>query len=40
MAPEVAEQLVIDGLDPDFLGDIAVFSGIESRDLLNFAGID
>jgi putative toxin-antitoxin system antitoxin component (TIGR02293 family) len=40
MAPEVAEHLVADGLDPDFLGDIAGFSGLESRDVLDFAGID
>ena len=40
MAPEVAERLVIEGLDPDFLGDIAAFSGLESRDVLDFAGID
>ena len=40
MAPEVAEHLVADGLDPDFLGDIAGFSGLDSRDVLDFAGID
>ena len=40
MAPEVAEHLAIDGLDPDFLGDIAGFSGLDSRDVLDFAGID
>ncbi len=40
MAPEVAEHLVAGGLDPDFLGDIAGFSGLESRDVLDFAGID
>lgn len=40
MAPEVAENLAIDGLDPDFLGDIAGFSGLEARDVLDFAGID
>jgi putative toxin-antitoxin system antitoxin component (TIGR02293 family) len=40
MAPEVAEHLVSGGLDPDFLGDIAGFSGLESRDVLDFAGID
>jgi len=40
MAPEFAEHLAIDGLDPDFLGDIAGFSGLESRDVLDFAGID
>jgi putative toxin-antitoxin system antitoxin component (TIGR02293 family) len=40
MAPEVAENLVMNGLGPDFLGHLAVFSGLESRDLLDFAGID
>jgi putative toxin-antitoxin system antitoxin component (TIGR02293 family) len=40
MAPDVAEHMVADGLDPDFLGDIAGFSGLESRDVLDFAGID
>jgi len=40
MAPEVAEHLAIDGLYPDFLGDIAGFSGLEPRDVLDFAGID
>jgi putative toxin-antitoxin system antitoxin component (TIGR02293 family) len=40
MAPEVAEHLVADGLDPDFLGDIAGLSGLDSRDVLDFAGID
>ena len=33
-------HLVADGLDPDFLGDIAGFSGLDSRDVLDFAGID
>lgn len=40
LAPDVAEHLAIDGLDPDFLGDIAGFSGLDSRDVLDFAGID
>lgn len=40
MAHEVAEHLVADGLDPDFLGDIAGLSGLDSRDVLDFAGID
>jgi putative toxin-antitoxin system antitoxin component (TIGR02293 family) len=40
MEPDVAEHLAIDGLDPDFLGDIAGFSGLDSRDVLDFAGID
>ena len=40
MASEAAEHLVADGLDPDFLGDIAGLSGLDSRDVLDFAGID
>ena len=40
MAPDVAEHPVIHGLDPDFLGGIAGFSGLESSDVLDFAGID
>lgn len=40
MAPDVAEHLAIDGLDPDFLGNIAGFSGLDARDVLDFAGID
>ena len=40
MAPDVAEHLVADGLDPDFLGEIAGLSGLDSRDVLDFAGID
>lgn len=40
MAPDVAEHLVVAGLHPDFLGDFAVFSGLEPRDVLDFAGID
>jgi putative toxin-antitoxin system antitoxin component (TIGR02293 family) len=40
MAPEVAEHLVVEGLDPDFLGEFAAISGLESRDVLDFAGID
>ncbi len=40
MAPDVAEHLAIDGLDPGFLGDIAGFSGLDSRDVQDFAGID
>lgn len=40
MVSEVAEHLVVDGLDPDFLGDFAAFSGLDSRDVLDFAGID
>lgn len=40
MAPEVAEHLVAEGLDPDFLSDLAAASGLESRDVLDFVGID
>lgn len=40
MAAEVAEHLVAEGLDPDFLGDLATASGLEPRDVLEFAGID
>ena len=40
MAPEVAEHLVADGLDPDFLNDLATASGLEPREVLDFAGID
>lgn len=40
MAPDVAEHLVVEGLDPDFLGEFAAISGLESRDVLDFAGID
>ena len=40
MAPEVAEHMVVDGLDPDFLVALAAYSGLESRDVLDFAGID
>lgn len=40
MAPEVAEHLVVVGLDPEFLGQFAAISGLESRDVLDFAGID
>lgn len=40
MAHDVAEQLVSAGLDPDFLGELAALSGLESRDVLDFAGID
>jgi putative toxin-antitoxin system antitoxin component (TIGR02293 family) len=40
MAPDVAEHLAVDGLDPDFLGDLAACSGLDPRDLLDFAGID
>ena len=40
MAHDVAEQLISAGLDPDFLGELAALSGLEPRDLLDFAGID
>ena len=40
MAHDVAEHLVSTGLDPDFLGEFAALSGLESRDVLDFAGID
>ena len=40
MAHDVAEHLVGAGLDPDFLGEFAAISGLESRDVLDFAGID
>ena len=40
MAHDVAEHLVLSGLDPDFLGEFAAMSGLESRDVLDFAGID
>ncbi len=40
MAPDVAERLVVEGLDPDFLGELAAISGLEPRDVLDFAGID
>jgi putative toxin-antitoxin system antitoxin component (TIGR02293 family) len=40
MAPEVAEHLVAEGLDTDFLGNVAAFSGLDTRDVLGFAGID
>lgn len=40
MAPSVAEHLVADGLDPGYLNHLAAASGLEPRDLLEFAGID
>ena len=40
MAPEVAEHLVAGGLNPDFLNDLATASGLPTRDVLEFAGID
>lgn len=40
MVPEVAEQLVSSGIDPDFLGEFAALSGLEAREVLDFAGID
>ena len=40
LVPEVAEQLVSSGIAPDFLGEFAALSGLEARDVLDFAGID
>ncbi len=40
MTPAVAERLVADGLDPGYLNDLAAASGLEPRDLFEFAGID
>lgn len=40
MVPEVAEQLASSGIDPDYLGEFAALSGLEARDVLDFAGID
>jgi len=40
MEHDVAEYLVGTGLDPDFLAELATLSGLESRDVLDFAGID
>jgi putative toxin-antitoxin system antitoxin component (TIGR02293 family) len=40
MVPEVAEHLVAEGMDPDFLVEFAAISGLEPRDVLDFAGID
>lgn len=40
MEHDVAEYLVGTGLDPDFLVELATLSGLESRDVLDFAGID
>lgn len=40
MRPDVAERLVAQGLEPGFLADIAAFSGLEPRDVLDFVGID
>jgi putative toxin-antitoxin system antitoxin component (TIGR02293 family) len=40
MAPDVAEQLVQTGIDPDYLGEFAALSGLDTRDVLDFTGID
>lgn len=40
MAHEVAEALVNEGLDPDYIGTLAAASGIEPRELYEFTGID
>jgi putative toxin-antitoxin system antitoxin component (TIGR02293 family) len=40
MAHDVAEALVERGLDPDYLAALATSSGLEPRDLFEFAGID
>jgi putative toxin-antitoxin system antitoxin component (TIGR02293 family) len=40
MAPDVAERLVDTGMDPDYLSQFAALSGLDMRDVLDFAGID
>jgi putative toxin-antitoxin system antitoxin component (TIGR02293 family) len=40
MAHDVAEQLVQSGIDPDYLGEFAALSGLDTRDVLDFTGID
>lgn len=40
LAHDVAEQLANDGLDPDYLADLASASALEPRDLFDFVGID
>ncbi len=40
MAHDVAEQLVQVGIDPDYLGEFAALSGLDTRDVLDFTGID
>ena len=40
MAHDVAEELVEQGLHPDFLAALATFSALEPGDLFEFAGID
>jgi putative toxin-antitoxin system antitoxin component (TIGR02293 family) len=40
MAHDVAEQLVQSGIDPDYLGGFAALSGLDTRDVLDFTGID
>lgn len=40
MTPTVAEDLVAAGLNPGYLNDLAAASGLDPRDLFEFAGID
>lgn len=40
LTPAVAEHLVADGLDPGYLNSLATASGLEPRDVFEFAGID
>jgi putative toxin-antitoxin system antitoxin component (TIGR02293 family) len=40
MAHDRAEELIERGLDPDYLAALATASGLEPRDLFEFAGID
>jgi putative toxin-antitoxin system antitoxin component (TIGR02293 family) len=40
MAPDVAEQWVDAGMHPDYLAEFATLSGLDTRDVLDFTGID
>ena len=40
MLYDVAEHLVADGLNPEFLADLAAASGLDAHAVLDFAGID
>jgi putative toxin-antitoxin system antitoxin component (TIGR02293 family) len=40
MSGDVAERLVADGIDPDYLSGLAEESGIDPKDMLEFVGID
>ncbi len=40
MSTDVAESLAVHGLHPDYLAEFAAASGLETRDVLDFAGID